>query len=515
MMIVEDEPIERAALKLMIQANCPLISEIEEAENGFEALEHFRTSVPDVAMVDINMPGINGLDTIKEMKKLSSHTRYIILSSYNQFEYAQRALLLGAEQFLLKPAKISELKKAIDNILQKINAEQETEIKKSELLTSVEEIRPVVELDCIYGLISGKSREELKKLTSFLGFDADTGFCFVCSYEETPKYLLWKIKGALREVGLNCIGDRFHKELVFFVLGRNQLEPRKTAEVGHFVRMLLDELGRRECRLGIGAIYAIGSDLRESYKEALIAVESCGEDSYSVYENRDDGEESSAGSLDEVIVRIMNGVKSGDEEGVLSCTDEILRAATMNTYSFKQLKENIYQFMIVCMKEIQRNHARLESADYSRILLDEVMALEDDMAVETYIKIHLKDVLEEIGDNNKEKSCQMVDRALCYIDKNYKNNILLEQVAEALCISPFYLSRILKKYTGKNFTDILSEKRVEEAKKLLMENKSMKEITFEVGFNSQNYFAKIFRKYENCTPTEYRANKKSSWPPRE
>lgn len=84
-----------------------------------------------------------------------------------------------------------------------------------------------------------------------------------------------------------------------------------------------------------------------------------------------------------------------------------------------------------------------------------------------------------------------------------------EHVAKELEISPYYLSRMLKKCTGKNFTDLLSEKRVEEAKKLLHSNKSIKEITYEVGFNSQNYFTKIFKKYENCTPTEYRA--KGGW----
>ncbi|MFT4106660.1 MAG: response regulator [Lacrimispora sp.] len=507
LMIVEDEPIERTGLKLMIQANCPQISRIEEAENGFQALELFQKSIPDIVMVDINMPGINGLDTIKEMKKLSSRTRYIILSSYNQFEYAQSALLLGAEQFLLKPAKISELKNAIDNIIQKINAEQETELKKSRLLTSVEEIRPIVELDCIYGLISGKSREEVQKLTAFLGLDVDTGFCFVCSYRQNPRYLLWKVKNALQEVGLNCIGDLFHKELVFFVLGKNRMEMRKMAEVGKFVRMLLDELGRQECRIGIGTIYEIGSDLRESYKEALIAVKICDEGSYSVYNNKSNTEADSGGNYDEVIAKIINEIKSVDEEAALSCTSEVLRAVMTNTYSFKQLKENIYQFMILCMKEIQRYYPRLESADYSKIILDEVMALEDHMAVETYIKIHLKAVMEETGDYNKEKSYQAVDRAFDYIDRNYKSNIMLEHVAEALNISPFYLSRILKKYKGKGFTDILSEKRVEEAKKLLSTDKSIKEITFEVGFNSQNYFSKIFKKYENCTPTEYRANR--------
>ena len=504
LMIVEDEPIERAALKLMIQANCPQISRIEEAENGLMALELYRKAIPDIVLVDINMPGINGLETIREMKNLSSRSRYIILSSYNQFEYAQRALMLGVEQFILKPAKISELKKAIEDVIQKISAEQETEQEKSALLTSVEAIRPIVELDCIYGLISGKPGEELRKLISFLGFDADSGFCFVCTYERNPKYLLRKVKSALQEVGLNCIGELFHGELVFFILGKNEIEMRKTAEVGHFVRMLLDELGRHECRVGIGTIYQLGSGFRESYREALLAVELCGEDSWLVYKT--DGREmnDSKAGPDEIIKKIINGIKAGEEDEVISCTGEILRAATINTYSFKQLKENIYQFMILCMKEINRHYINLESAAYTRISMDEVAGLRDHMAVETYIRLHLKAVLDEVGELNKEKSSQIVKRALNYIGINYKNNIMLEHVAKELDISPFYLSRMLKKCTGKNFTDLLSEKRVEEAKKLLRGNQSVKEITYEVGFNSQNYFSKIFKKYENCTPTEYR-----------
>lgn len=505
LMIVEDEPIERAALKLMVQANCPQISRIEEAENGIQALELCKKMIPDIVLVDINMPGINGLDTIREMKNLSSRSRYIILSSYNQFEYAQRALMLGVEQFLLKPAKISELKKAIEDVVQKISAQQETEQEKSALLTSVEAIRPIVELDCIYGLVSGKTKEELRKLISFLGIDADRGFCFVCTYERNPKYLLRKIKDALQEVGLHCIGELFHGELVFFILGKNEIETRKTSEVGHFVRMLLDELDRRECRVGIGLIYGLDGGFRESYREALLAAELCGENSYLVYKT--DGREENGGRIGpEIIIgKIISGIKAGEEEEVLSCAGEILRAATVNTYSFKQLKENIYQFMLLCMKEIRRHYLNLESADYSRISMDEVAALEDHMAVETYIRLHLKAVLDEAGELNKEKSNQIVKRALNYIGMNYKNNIMLEHVAKELDISPYYLSRMLKKCTGKNFTDLLSEKRVEEAKKLLHSNKSMKEITYEVGFNSQNYFAKIFKKYENCTPTEYRA----------
>ena len=73
-------------------------------------------------------------------------------------------------------------------------------------------------------------------------------------------------------------------------------------------------------------------------------------------------------------------------------------------------------------------------------------------------------------------------------------------------ISPFYLSKIIKKQTGKSFTDIVIAKRIARAKELLKSDKSIKEVTFEAGFNSQNYFAKIFKKSVGITPTEYKNN---------
>jgi len=69
LLIVEDEPIERQAIKLMIGRQCDKISQIEEAENGFEALEKCKIFSPDIILIDINMPGLNGLETIREIKQ--------------------------------------------------------------------------------------------------------------------------------------------------------------------------------------------------------------------------------------------------------------------------------------------------------------------------------------------------------------------------------------------------------------------------------------------------------------
>ena len=110
-------------------------------------------------------------------------------------------------------------------------------------------------------------------------------------------------------------------------------------------------------------------------------------------------------------------------------------------------------------------------------------------------------------------SSKIINRALAFIDSAYNKNISLNDISENLGVTPFYISKVLKKRTGKNFTDLVAEKRIEKAKKMLVTNKSIKEITFEVGFNSQNYFTKVFKKYTGLTPTDYKnklySNKRS------
>lgn len=505
LMIVEDELIERTALKLMIQTNCPFISDIIEAENGFRAIEKCREGIPDIIMVDINMPGINGLETIKEIQKISRRPRFLILTSYNQFEYAQTALKLGVEDFILKPAKISDLKKSLENTVEKIHLVNVTEREKTALLTSVEEIRPIVEIDCIYGFVSGKSTEELCRLISFLGFEAVCGFCIVCGYERHPAYILRTVKTALQGVGIDSIGDIFHNNLVLFILSKSPIQERKMMEVGHFVRMLLDEAGKAECRLGVGRIYDLGKNMRESYREALCAAERCNQGEYLVYQETVQERQHKTADFDIPVKGIINALKSGIEDEILANLEEVFKISTVYSFSLKQMKENVYQFMTICFREIKKQYPQMYHEDLFTLSYEDFLGSDDSQSLETFVKMRFQALLEKAAECQKVKSNILVEQAKAYIEENYNRNILLEHVAEALTISPFYLSRILKKHTGENFTDLLAKKRIEAAKELLRQNKSIKEVTFEVGYNSQNYFTKIFKKFENCTPREYRA----------
>ena len=95
-------------------------------------------------------------------------------------------------------------------------------------------------------------------------------------------------------------------------------------------------------------------------------------------------------------------------------------------------------------------------------------------------------------------------KAIDYIKANYMKQISLNEVAEELDVSPSYLSRMLSNNNGKSFVEILNDIRIKEAKKLIRQGIILKEVAFHVGFRSQSYFAKAFKKAVGISPKEYR-----------
>ncbi len=124
--------------------------------------------------------------------------------------------------------------------------------------------------------------------------------------------------------------------------------------------------------------------------------------------------------------------------------------------------------------------------------------------LELYAALWLNHLMQAMYKYKKINNHFLIEQALQYIEEHYGENIMLDDIASYLEVSSFYLSKLFKKATGRNFTDLLAEKRVEKAKTLLRSQMSVKEITFAVGFNSQNYFTKVFKKYCGITPTEYK-----------
>ncbi|RHW42857.1 response regulator [Neobacillus notoginsengisoli] len=133
LLIAEDEILERQALKMIISAKIKEIGLIIEAENGRKAIQLADQHTPDIILMDIKMPGIDGIGAVKAIKKHHSDTKIIMLSAFNTFEYARQVMQQGVKEYLVKPARKDELIAAIERVLSEIQKERREKQEQANL----------------------------------------------------------------------------------------------------------------------------------------------------------------------------------------------------------------------------------------------------------------------------------------------------------------------------------------------------------------------------------------------
>lgn len=156
------------------------------AYDGIAGLELIHKKCPDIVIIDIQMPGFNGLDIIEKIKGKRPDIQFIIISGYNQFEYAQRAIRYGASDFLLKPVMTEELEQALEKAAGKVPDTLEERIrfirqKKQEYSTAVSEALEYVDQHIQHNISLGAICRELLISTSYFSkcFKKETGVGFV------------------------------------------------------------------------------------------------------------------------------------------------------------------------------------------------------------------------------------------------------------------------------------------------------------------------------------------------
>jgi two-component system response regulator YesN len=167
----------------------------------------------------------------------------------------------------------------------------------------------------------------------------------------------------------------------------------------------------------------------------------------------------------------------------------------------KQAREEAYKFIILLQETLCRAIPIPELRDEIDAAL---LRAEEPRDIEVSLLECVKRFSRLVNEFREQDRNVFVEKALRYIDEHIRSEISLGSIAPHIQVSPYYLSKLFRKYTGKTCTDIITERRIEEAKKLLVAGKSSKESCYGAGFNSQNYFSKIFKKITGFTPGEYR-----------
>ena len=181
LLIADDEQLERQALRFIIEKNYPQVQIVGEAGDGASAVRLAMEERPDIVLMDIRMPEINGLEAAKSIRVLLPDTRIVMLTAFDEFSYAKQALSMGAVEYLLKPVRPEELTETLRKVAEGVKAMKSKHQEEEALRKSVAEAMPFIQMSFVYDLISGQVEEmtHYRERASFLGLAVDPGVALV------------------------------------------------------------------------------------------------------------------------------------------------------------------------------------------------------------------------------------------------------------------------------------------------------------------------------------------------
>lgn len=188
-LIAEDEQIEREHLYNVLCSLGIDGSDIRLASDGAQAFAFFRDQNPDVLIADINMPLMNGLELIEHVHKLNPKTICYILSSYNTFDFAQKALRIGAEDYLLKPVTRENLSMILSRAREEFQVHANLRNQEERLIERLNSLENRIEMDCLYAIVTLQDEIVIQEKLSLLGIGRFAqSICLLLSKEDGTQY---------------------------------------------------------------------------------------------------------------------------------------------------------------------------------------------------------------------------------------------------------------------------------------------------------------------------------------
>jgi len=508
-LIVDDEPIICRGLKETIQWEQYDIEIVGTACDGRQAVE-FIQSQPyvDIVITDIRMPNMDGLELASYIYENHSSIRIIIISGYDDFEYAQKAIKLGVKDYLLKPVDIDELV----NKVSKITSEIETEKRKNKQLLQ-SQLKTMVMQQIAHKPLKFEDIQKYKeiKIYPFVSLLKDYGhqvrqLATDDINELKRRWMSFIEKTVQNDCRFDCFSFFAEENILLTCIFSDESK----INVMDLVDRLQDNLTKENYSLLLifsDGFVEIGS-MEKKYTKLKSAL------SYMILENRESIILSSQNTIKQeyreypfdLEKKLINTIFSNEKSDFTALTD------TLFTYFIDQ-KFSLEEAVQVCTEIVRKMIIHYESLVEKGPMYFKLNYLEP-INIYTYNSYQvLKELLDEdlatfinqLGLKRADPNDWIIQRAKEYISKYYKTNIKANEVADAVNISPNYFSTLFKLKTGKSFTNYVNDLRIREAKTLLAETPfRISEIAKIVGFQEYKYFVEVFKRHTRMTPSEYR-----------
>lgn len=518
--VADDEEELRRAIIRRIDWESIGFRVVGEAENGVEALELVEKAEPDLLLTDIKMPFISGIELARQVREIRPTTQIAFLSGFDEFSYAQQAIQYNIISYMLKPISVADLtkelvsiKEKIDNLFQDFRDKQQNRMDKSSFL-----------MPLLMDGYHAEDKEEGEKMLIRSAIESGV----LKDYNNDFRYAVI-ITSIRDERGKNCtvqahvhsvdsILKKYMKHESFYWNGKViSLLIATPAALDKYMHILVGDVVQStkrimglNCSIGVSRVMDRLSECHDAYIEALNALDYSGKADSGVHYITD--EEHAEGIDGQEILNIVTEVEAlirgsqGSElerylEELFDRMQEMRVSRAKANYLMVQLLASVCKiiYAVADGEEIERiqKNTLLQSIVFQDGSFREMQGKLTEFCLSAK---------EMVGSQRKKSSRVLCEKTLQIIESEFGNgNISLVSVSGEIGVSPNYLSALIKKETGKTFIDLLTGKRMEEAKELLMcTSMKIKEISEKCGYSDQHYFSYCFKKYSGVSPNVLR-----------
>lgn len=526
--IADDETIVIDALRFIIEKNFPDQCEIETAKSGRTLIERAEALRPDIAFVDLMMPGIGGIAAMREIRKNNKDIIFIVVSAFNEFDYAKEAIQLGVMEYVNKPIErdriVSVLQMAMDRV-------DEGKNRRSASLRTQEKLEivvPMIENGLIYAFLNARAgREEIDGYIRLLDLSRPQGNMMAIRFgdvsetgeltnpvgagvrlHEEYERIRQMVRSHFQEVIVGALmGNMLAAWLPCEELGEEEAYAERVRQIERARTLVQDvckTLGVR-LRIAFGGLRTV-YEAWESYQDALRAF-SFGTSVVTHAGDLNLGAHYEGDYPAHLEKKLFGSVEDGDLAAALAAADSFFE------WMVQSHGDAITDIKLKCLEFVLRTESIGYSAGGETYrfrsrsgYLEEIMAMVDFDALRKWFLEKITEACRRVADQRTQNASDLTENARRYIEEHYGRDISLDDISAQAGVSPYYFSKLFKKRTGQTFVEYLTEVRMGKARELLRETDySMKEISTEVGYGDQNYFSRAFRKYVGVSPSEYRA----------
>jgi len=499
-LIADDEQPVLEGLQFLIKKHFEDMAVCAAARNGREAMELVRLHQPDIVLMDVRMPGISGLDAIRDLRQSFPQMVFILVTAYERFEIAKEAIDLGIQDYLLKPLSREALIQVLQRARAVVRERQLAQRREIGNRDWREESTVFLEQSLLFhaaaGTLPGKQPELLIRLLGleeasvrvvsmeWIAADLSVAEAAFERFRETVKFKAHCCFGGWRE-------GRFS---VLFPVQEGEAPWTRWAngDIPEGVRW----------RGGVGTAVPAAQAGR-SLEESLWALEEGAADQWSEWTPpAHDASASYPFGLEKALLRALS---AGDPDQAAFLSGPLW--AALESLPEGGLGSGVLQLVIVAA-----HHRAMEEEGLAEPLEDILAPFQGAEAVRVpaLLRERLRQTLVKLARKrpaNTELS-PVVEKAMEFLRKNFGKAVSLEDTARFAGVHPQYLSRMFSQEKGESFVDYLTRLRVSKAKELLKAGQNVKETSAEVGYADANYFSRLFKKWEGMSPGDYAQGKR-------